>query len=79
MPEKRWLPALASGEKVAAIAMSEPGTGSDLSGISTTATRRDDHYILKGAKTFPWETSSARKAPPSPTKFQLAAAATHWH
>ena len=49
---KRWLPALATGEKMAAIAMSEPGTGSDLSGISTTCTRQGDHYILNGAKTF---------------------------
>jgi acyl-CoA dehydrogenase len=49
---KRWLPALATGEKMAAIAMSEPGAGSDLNGIATTATRDGDHYILNGAKTF---------------------------
>ncbi|TPG32455.1 acyl-CoA dehydrogenase family protein [Mycolicibacterium hodleri] len=48
----RWLPALASGAKMSAIAMSEPGTGSDLSGMSTTATRHGDHYVLNGAKTF---------------------------
>lgn len=49
---KRWLPVLASGEKMAAIAMSEPGTGSDLGGIRTAAVRDGDHYILNGTKTF---------------------------
>jgi alkylation response protein AidB-like acyl-CoA dehydrogenase len=49
---KRWLPALAAGEKMAAIAMSEPGTGSDLGGIATTAIRDGGHYVLSGAKTF---------------------------
>jgi acyl-CoA dehydrogenase len=48
----RWLPGLASGELYTAIAMSEPGTGSDLAGISTTAVRDGDHYLLNGAKTF---------------------------
>ncbi|WP_416967977.1 acyl-CoA dehydrogenase family protein [Streptomyces sp. 4F14] len=48
----RWLPGLASGELYTAIAMSEPGTGSDLAGITTRAVRDGDHYILTGAKTF---------------------------
>ncbi len=49
---KRWMPALASGELMTAIAMTEPGTGSDLAGISTTATRKDDVYVVNGSKTF---------------------------
>ncbi|MEN0136796.1 MAG: acyl-CoA dehydrogenase family protein [Rhodococcus sp. (in: high G+C Gram-positive bacteria)] len=49
---KRWLPGLASGELIAAIAMTEPGTGSDLAGIGTTATLDGDHYVLNGNKTF---------------------------
>jgi alkylation response protein AidB-like acyl-CoA dehydrogenase len=49
---KRWLPGLATGELMTAIAMTEPGTGSDLAGISTTATRKDDVYVLNGSKTF---------------------------
>ncbi|WP_331756033.1 acyl-CoA dehydrogenase family protein [Streptomyces sp. NBC_01643] len=49
---ERWLPAIASGEAVTAIAMTEPGTGSDLSGISTRAKRDGDHYVIDGAKTF---------------------------
>ncbi|WP_238006500.1 acyl-CoA dehydrogenase family protein [Dactylosporangium sp. AC04546] len=48
----RWLPGLTSGELVGAIAMTEPGTGSDLSGIATTAVRDGDHYVLNGTKTF---------------------------
>ena len=48
----RWLPGIASGELVTAIAMTEPGTGSDLAGISATAMRDGDEYILNGAKTF---------------------------
>jgi alkylation response protein AidB-like acyl-CoA dehydrogenase len=47
-----WLPRMARGEIVCAIAMTEPGTGSDLQGIRTRATRRDDEYIVTGAKTF---------------------------
>ncbi|MEM9067740.1 MAG: acyl-CoA dehydrogenase family protein [Myxococcota bacterium] len=50
--KKRWLPGLASGELVSAIAMTEPGTGSDLAGIKTTAVRDGDEYVLNGAKTF---------------------------
>ncbi len=48
----RWLPGVASGETVVAIAMTEPGAGSDLSGIATSATRRGDDYVVNGAKTF---------------------------
>ncbi|MEU9271358.1 acyl-CoA dehydrogenase family protein [Streptomyces sp. NPDC048251] len=50
--KRRWLPGFTSGETVTAIAMTEPGTGSDLQGIRTTATDRGDHYLLNGAKTF---------------------------
>ncbi|MER6992288.1 acyl-CoA dehydrogenase family protein [Saccharopolyspora hirsuta] len=50
--KQRWLPGLASGELMSAIAMTEPGTGSDLAGMATTATREGDHYMLNGAKTF---------------------------
>jgi acyl-CoA dehydrogenase len=50
--KRRWLPGIASGELMTAIAMTEPGTGSDLAGIRTTATRDGDHYVLNGAKTF---------------------------
>ncbi|WUI03118.1 acyl-CoA dehydrogenase family protein [Spirillospora sp. NBC_00431] len=50
--KKRWLPPFASGEMMTAIAMTEPGTGSDLAGMRTTARRDGDHYVLNGAKTF---------------------------
>lgn len=50
--KRRWFPALASGEKIAAIAMTEPGAGSDLQGIRTTAVDAGDHYVLNGQKTF---------------------------
>jgi len=49
---RRWLPGIAAGELVTAIAMTEPGTGSDLAGISTAAERDGDVYRLKGSKTF---------------------------
>ena len=49
---KRWLPGVAAGRTIVAIAMTEPGTGSDLAGISTTARREGDHFVLNGAKTF---------------------------
>lgn len=49
---ERWFPGLAAGELLSAIAMTEPGTGSDLAGIRTTAIRDGDHYVLNGAKTF---------------------------
>ncbi|MGH2864020.1 MAG: acyl-CoA dehydrogenase family protein [Solirubrobacteraceae bacterium] len=48
----RWLPGVACGELIAAIAMTEPGIGSDLAAISTTARREGDHYVLNGSKTF---------------------------
>jgi len=48
----RWFPGLATGRLLTAVAMTEPGTGSDLAGIRTTAVRDGDHYILNGAKTF---------------------------
>ncbi len=50
--KKRWLPSCASGEIITAIAMTEPGTGSDLAAIATTAVKDGDHYILNGSKTF---------------------------
>ncbi|WP_141574998.1 acyl-CoA dehydrogenase family protein [Actinomadura sp. WMMA1423] len=50
--KKRWLPPFVSGEMMTAIAMTEPGTGSDLAGMRTTAKRDGDHYVLNGAKTF---------------------------
>ncbi|ASK33862.1 acyl-CoA dehydrogenase [Alcanivorax sp. N3-2A] len=49
---RQWLPRLASGERVAAIAMSEPGTGSDLQAVRTSARLDGDHYVINGAKTF---------------------------
>ena len=50
--KRRWLPGFCSGEVITAIAMTEPGTGSDLQGIKTRAVRDGDHYILNGSKTF---------------------------
>ncbi len=50
--QARWLPQLASGACVAAIAMTEPGAGSDLQAMRTTALRQGDHYLLNGSKTF---------------------------
>ncbi|WP_028203638.1 acyl-CoA dehydrogenase family protein [Paraburkholderia nodosa] len=50
--KRRWLPKMASGERVAAIAMSEPGAGSDLKSIKTRAVRDGDHYVINGSKTF---------------------------
>ncbi|HET9904942.1 MAG TPA: acyl-CoA dehydrogenase family protein [Xanthobacteraceae bacterium] len=50
--KRRWLPKLATGELVGAIAMSEPGAGSDLQGIKTTARRSGNGYVLNGSKTF---------------------------
>lgn len=50
--KQRWLPGFASGEIIGAIAMSEPGAGSDLSGIKTSARRDGDDWILNGSKTF---------------------------
>jgi alkylation response protein AidB-like acyl-CoA dehydrogenase len=49
---ERWLPKMASGERIGAIAMTEPGAGSDLQGVRTLARREGDGYILTGSKTF---------------------------
>lgn len=49
---RRWLPGMVSGEVVGAIAMTEPGAGSDLQGIRTTARRDGNHYVVDGAKTY---------------------------
>lgn len=48
----KWLPKMVSGEVVCAIAMTEPGTGSDLQGVKTRAKKIDDHYVVNGSKTF---------------------------
>src|SRR6185437_4756848 len=48
----RWLPGFAAGELIGALAMTEPGAGSDLKGIRTTARRDADQWILNGQKTF---------------------------
>ena len=50
--KQRWFPGFANGDLVASIAMTEPGIGSDLAGVATTAERDGDHFILNGAKTF---------------------------
>jgi len=50
--QRRWLPGMASGELVGAIAMTEPSAGSDVQAIRTTARRDGDHYVLNGSKTF---------------------------
>lgn len=50
--KREWLPKLASGEMVGAVAMTEPGAGSDLQGITTRAVRDGDSYVINGAKTF---------------------------
>lgn len=50
--KQKWLPKLASGEMVAAIAMTEPGTGSDLQAVKTTAIKDGNEYLINGSKTF---------------------------
>ncbi|GAA0386329.1 acyl-CoA dehydrogenase [Acrocarpospora corrugata] len=50
--KQRWLPGFAAGELITAIAMTEPGAGSDLQGIRATATREGDDYVVNGQKTF---------------------------
>ena len=50
--KRRWLPGCVSGETITAIAMTEPGAGSDLQGIRTNAVDAGDHYVLNGSKTF---------------------------
>jgi len=48
----RWMPGICSGDLVTAVAMTEPGMGSDLASMSTTALRDGDHYVVNGSKTF---------------------------
>jgi acyl-CoA dehydrogenase len=50
--KQRWLPRMAAGELIGAIAMTEPGTGSDLKAVRTTARREGDNYVINGQKTF---------------------------
>lgn len=50
--KERWLPGIISGDNVLAIAMTEPGTGSDLQAVRTTAVRDGEHYVINGSKTF---------------------------
>lgn len=50
--KQRWLPGIASGELITAIAMTEPGIGSDLASMATTARRDGDYYVVNGSKTF---------------------------
>ena len=50
--KRRWLPGMARGELIGAIAMTEPGTGSDLQSVRTTARRQGDSYVINGQKTF---------------------------
>lgn len=50
--KQKYIPKLISGEMVGAIAMTEPGTGSDLQNVKTTAIKKGDHYVLNGSKTF---------------------------
>ncbi|MBS1625816.1 MAG: acyl-CoA dehydrogenase family protein [Bacteroidetes bacterium] len=50
--KKKWLPKMVSGEAIAAVAMTEPGAGSDLQGMRTTAVDKGDHYLVNGSKTF---------------------------
>jgi len=57
--KQRWLPGMASGELIGAIAMTEPGGGSDLKAMRTTAIRQGDHFVVNGSKTFISNGSSA--------------------
>jgi acyl-CoA dehydrogenase len=50
--KRRWLPKMANGEMIGAIAMTEPGTGSDLQNVRTTAKRQGNAYVINGQKTF---------------------------
>ena len=50
--KQRWLPGIASGELITAIAMTEPGTGSDLQALRTTAKKDGNHYVINGSKTY---------------------------
>lgn len=57
--KRQWLPRMATGEVVAALGMSEPGAGSDLKSLRTTAVRDGDHFVVNGTKTFITNGSSA--------------------
>ena len=50
--KQRWLPRMARGEMIGALGMTEPGTGSDVKAIRTSARRQGDHYVINGQKTF---------------------------
>ncbi|MCA3255939.1 MAG: acyl-CoA dehydrogenase family protein [Alphaproteobacteria bacterium] len=50
--KRKWLPGMVSGEVISAIAMTEPGAGSDLQGVKTTARRDGNHYVINGSKTY---------------------------
>ncbi len=50
--KRKWLPGMISGEVISAISLTEPGAGSDLQGMRTTATDQGDHYLVNGSKTF---------------------------
>ena len=50
--KQRWIPPILAGDKIAALGVTEPGAGSDVSGVQTTAVRDGDHYVLNGAKLF---------------------------
>ncbi len=50
--KQRWLPGMCAGELITAVAMTEPGIGSDLASMTTTAVRDGDHYVVNGSKTF---------------------------
>jgi len=50
--KQKWLPGMVSGEVITAIAMTEPGAGSDLRGVRTTAKRDGNHYVVSGSKTY---------------------------
>ncbi|MEV0084753.1 acyl-CoA dehydrogenase family protein [Saccharopolyspora sp. NPDC050642] len=72
--KKRWLPGIVSGDLLLSIAMTEPGTGSDLAGIRTVARRDGDEYVIDGAKTFITGATLSelivtvcRTSPPTPT------------
>lgn len=67
--KRRWLPGLVSGQTIAAIAMSEPNTGSDVAAVQTTAVRHAHHYLLNGQKpSSPTASSTIWSSwPPKPT------------
>jgi alkylation response protein AidB-like acyl-CoA dehydrogenase len=80
---KRWLPKMTTGEYIGAIAMTEPGTGSDLQGITTTATRDGGAWVLNGAKTFITNGINADlvvvvAAPPVGGRREAAPSASSW-